>query len=291
MPNPEDGLRGEAKLNKNLANFNWTCRVNSENKVCTKGGTEYRVAKDMCRKNLVCDKVNNHNPVFKDAEPDERTLRKIMEMSKNECETSNFNLRTTEKVPRERFLLPQSTNHDLGWGASVYAVGQPSITGMHNYRAGKFPVVKNAGPEPDGRLEQYPHNWGSYITRVGDPTCVPPARKRKKPKKDKSLRASESAPELGVEKALQAEKDEREILRVQSQEGMDFVPLYTKQLRKANQKVHELLEKQKRNRLGFGAASKWYRGVGQSDITLYANSYTLCCGNGPFSKDQLLFSR
>ena len=34
--------------------------------------------------------------------PDERTLRKIMEMSKNECETSNFNLRTTEKVPRER---------------------------------------------------------------------------------------------------------------------------------------------------------------------------------------------
>ena len=40
-----------------------------------------------------------------------------------------------------------------------------------------------------------------------------------------------------MEKALQAEKDEREILRVQSQEGMDFVPLYTKQLRKANQKV------------------------------------------------------
>ena len=30
---------------------------------------------------------------------------------------------------RPRFLLPQSTNHDLGWGASVYAVGQPSITG------------------------------------------------------------------------------------------------------------------------------------------------------------------
>lgn len=55
--------------------------------------------------------------------------------------------------------------------------------------------------------------------------------------------------------------------------------------------MHNLLEKQKKNGLGYGAASKWYRGLGQSDVTHYAQAYVLCCGNNPFAKQQLLFSR
>jgi hypothetical protein len=277
--------------NKNLANFNWTVRVNSENKINTKGGGEYRVAKDMNPRNLMCNKINQHNPVYHDLGETEaeisKNVRKLVGLSKGEADKTNFNIRTTDYVPRERYLFPQTTSQDLGWAMSVAKqMGKPTMTGLHNYQSGKFPVMKNAGPEPSGLLDQYPHNQGSYITRLGDPTCSAPKRKRKKPKKDRS----DSAPPEGkVAADLREEQEEREMRRATSLDGMDLVPLYTKKLRKATAKMQELADKQKREL--YGPASQWYKGVGQSDVTNFANNYVQCCGNNPFTKTQLLFSR
>jgi hypothetical protein len=134
-------------------------------------------------------------------------------------------------------------------------------------------------------LDQYPHNQGSYITRVGDPTCSAPKRKRKKPKKERS----DSAPPGKVEEELREEQEEREMRRGQSLDGMDLVQLYTKKLRRANKEMVKLADQQKREL--YGPASKWYKGVGQCDITSFANNYVHCCGTNPFSKNQLMFSR
>merc|ERR1719473_853146 len=139
-------------------------------------------------------------------------------------------------------------------------MGQPVMSGLYNYRPGTGPVMKNAGPEPNGLLDQYPHNQGSYITRVGDPTCSAPKRKRKKPKKDRSG----SAPPGAVAAALKEEQEEREMRRAQSLDGMDLVQLYTKKLRRANVKLNEITAMQKREI--YGPASKWYKGVGQCDV-------------------------
>jgi hypothetical protein len=285
MPYPEDGLRGEARENKNLANFNWTVRVNGENKIHTKGGSEYRVAADMNPRNLMCAKVNEHNPVYHDLDP--KQLRKLSGLSKSEADKTNFNLRTNEYVPKERYMFPQTSAQELGWAMSVAKqVGKPTMTGAYNFRSGKYPVMKNAGPEDDGRLDQFPHNQGSFITRCGDPTCSAPKRKRRKPKLEKS----DSAPNLGtVATELAEEQADRETKREKGLDGMDLVAMYTKKLRKTTKSMDELATKQKHEL--YGAASKWFKPKGQCDVTHFANTYVLCCGSGPYNKNQLMFSR
>jgi len=115
--------------------------------VHTKLNKDYRVPKDLCPKNLMCDKPNNHNPVYQTL--DAKEIRRRAGVNTKQADESLFNVRINDYVPRERFLMPQTTYQELGWCSSVMQQGgKATITGAVNYRPGKNPVYS---PLPPGR--------------------------------------------------------------------------------------------------------------------------------------------